>query len=214
MTTSRPLLDAQVADLVAGVDADAAAREQAVLAEAGEQARELRQDAFRQARKQIQAAVGKERDRVEQELTRGHAALQTRQRQARQNRWMVQLRETWTSLEETLLQLWPDPEHRRSWLRTVAEAANRQLPAGPWTVRCPADLSEPERMSFGKLLEPGTGFEPRFEVDTEIQAGVSVQTGRATLDGSVTGLLAARADIEAALLNEFVLARDSGDVDD
>ena len=214
MMTSRPLLEAQVADLVASVDADAAARERATLLEAGEQARELRREAFQQARQQVRAAVATERERVEQELTRAHAALQTRQRQARQSRWMAQLREAWASLEESLLELWTDAEQRRIWLRMVADAANRQLPAGQWTVSCPVDLSEAERASFGALLETGAGSTPGFQLDGEIQAGVRVQAGRATLDGSVAGLLAGRVDIEAALLDEFLRARDAGSGDE
>ncbi len=190
----------------------------------------LLKEANHQAEAQLRAAHREARQRVHQVLAelrrdaRGHivaaeARAQARERSREHRATLALLEAGWTRLGEELARRWQDPATRATWVEILVERALASLPAARWLIRYPADWPESEREKLAQTLAERLPQPPEWSPDAGIPAGLHICAGGASpqgdsdplraearaesyacVDGTLEGLLADRAAVEAALL--------------
>lgn len=171
-----------------------------ILGEANDRARAGRRKAYAEARARMRQTFDEQRLRRRERIAAAEARLATQRRLHEQQRTAALLRLAWEQLPGELEALWRQPATRAAWVGAVLAAARARLPPGPWRIVHAADWLEGER----RLLAQTSGVEPeeapRFEADPIIAAGLKVVSAGNVVDGTLDGLLADRADVEAGLL--------------
>jgi hypothetical protein len=115
----------------------------------------------------------------------------------------VLLREAAKRLPDELARRWRDPQARARWAGAMLAHAAALLTDGDWEIRHPSDWPAAEREVAARRLAPVSRLAVRFTADPEIRAGLQIHAGHNVVDGSVAGLLADRAAIEARLLSRL-----------
>lgn len=170
-------------------------REQAEL-----KAREIRRDARRQARERVGQAVEEERARMQQEVRVVEAEIETEQRRRSRRRDIQLIASGSGMLKEALMKRWEDEDGRREWARvTLAEAAEVLL-GRDWTLEYPADWAEPERDEAVKWADEHLGAKLAAKPVEDLERGLRIRSRGASVDMSISGLMADTRSIHGALL--------------
>ena len=198
-----PDVERQARALLDLIEADRARRCGEILGVANDRASSSLAQAHAEARLRVRQVFAEQRQRRHDQIAAAQARLATRRRLHEQRRTAALLQLAWQQLPGALRALWQQGDSRAAWVRRVLAYAHERLPPGPWRIVHAADGHLPGQEMLPPALLAGARIEPRFEADASIEAGLKVVEGRNVVDGTITGLLADRADIEARLLRRL-----------
>ena len=210
MSESGPVLGEQLKHLLAVVEQHRSERCQEVLDQAHEQARQLIKKGYRYERQRMHKKLDEARQKLRRQMVSLAARRQTRQRQQRQQEDEDLLMTCWQSLREALLKCWQQPALRQQWVDDLVAQAAAALVDTRWLIEHPLDWRAEERAALRLRLEKQLGQAPQFKPCSAMAAGLRIDTEGACVDGSVDGLLRARAAIDAMLLARINEQRASG----
>jgi hypothetical protein len=171
------------------IDATRKARLDEIERRSVDEAREILRRARSEARERVHRAVVENRKRSRRELAAARAELETALRKLSQETHGAALRDGMSELVRVLEARWRDPETRARWIAAAIAGAERLLPKARWRIEHPAGVA---------IDVPGAGAVP-----ADIAAGLRITAGSATLDATLDGLLARRAEVEGRLLHEL-----------
>jgi len=183
------------------IEADRARQCAALLDEAHERATALRAQAGAEARVRLREAFAEQRQRLRGQIAAAQARLATRRRLHEQQRVAALLRLAWQTLPQQLRALWQQADARAAWIERVAAAALAKMPHHAWRIVHAPDWAVAEQQALARRIAAAVGEAPRFEADAAIAAGLKVLADGNVVDGSIDGLLADRAELEARLLH-------------
>jgi hypothetical protein len=195
-----PDIEQRMRALLDLIEADRARQCGQILGDANGHASALRKQASEQARTRMRQAFAEQRQRRHDQLAAAFARLATRRRLHAQQGAAALLLLAWQQLPGVLRSLWQHGDARAAWVNHVLAYARERLQPGPWRIVHAAGWPVDEQQALASLLLADARAEPRFEIDDAIAAGLKVVSGGNVIDGTVAGLLADRADIEARLL--------------
>ena len=207
MTQDEPLLAAierSMQALLDLVESDRTRLCDSILGEAHVRAHGLRTDARAAARRRVRQVFEEQRTRRDERLAAAEARLATQRRLHAQQHLSTRLRLASDALTQALHGLWHEEEARATWTAAVLAAARVRMPPGDWRIAHPADWADDERARA--LREAELAATPSCEVDPRITAGLRVASGGIVLDGTLEGLLADRAEVEARLVRQLEAA--------
>lgn len=199
MSTAVPPFEAPARALLELVAADRERQCRQVLDAARARAAAQRAQARAAALARLRAAFAEQRRLRDEHVAAAHARLATQQRLHEQQRTAALLQAAWQQLPQALLARWHAPAARAQWVAHVLASAREHLAAGAWRVLHAPDWPAAERTAAAQGLAPGTAF----AANAAISAGLKVVAGGNVIDGTLAGLLADRADIEATLLRQL-----------
>lgn len=202
-TAGMPDIERQTQALLALIEADRARQCGQILGDAHGRATTLRAQASEQARSRMRQVFAEQRQRRHDQLAAAHARLATRRRLHAQQRTAALLLLAWQQLPGELRSLWQHSDSRAAWIRHVSDYAHERLQPGRWLIVHATDWPAAEQQTLASSLLAGARAEPRFETDASIEGGLKVVAGNNVIDGTIIGLLADRADIEAQLLRQL-----------
>jgi hypothetical protein len=145
------------------------------------------------------------------EVTRARANLETRQRQAKQRELSALLERAGPGLRLELAHRWQQPKPRQRWIDGLVDVAVAVARPGDWIIECPMTFTDAERSELAGRIEATAGVKPAFKEHAELEAGLRIHVGLACIDGSLSGLLVNRREIDAMLLHELDTAADPED---
>ena len=178
-----------------------------ILGEAHGRAAVTRGQAHAQARMRMRQAFDEQRQRRREQLAAAQARLATHRRLHQQQRTAALLRLAWQHLPGELRALWQQGGARSAWVTQLLAAAQARLPRGAWHIVHAPDWPAAEREAFMQRLAAESGVTPRFEADAGVGAGLKIVCNGNIIDGTLDGLLADRAELEARLLRRLESAR-------
>jgi vacuolar-type H+-ATPase subunit H len=191
-------VSAQEQALLDLIEADRTHRCAEILGSARSQAAELLRQAHAQARERVRQGLDDARERARQRVAAAAAQRATRLRLAQQNETSDFLAQAMARMPAALIARWQQPESRLRWVRMALAQARQSLPLGDWRiVHAPGLQADDIRTLGDSELSP---FPHRFEVDTELAAGVRVFGNGNCIDASLAGLLSDRDSLAAVLL--------------
>ena len=204
MTPPQGILEAQAEAMLRRLAREQEIRSRALLDHASEQADDVVSRAWREARTRIREAVAEERKSVEQALAARQAEIESSVLKKEQLAVRHVLDLAWVKLREKLEQRWEQQAARERWCRSAcALALDSVLAEYSLVIEFDPDVSSDEgETARAYLSDIGSG-----QVETRacpgIGPGLRIRAGRACIDATIDGLLAARESVEADLLAEF-----------
>ena len=171
-----------------------------LLAQARDETRAVLKAAHRAARRDLRALLTPERDRLAGAIAAAEARLLTRRRLCEQRRVAGMLQLAWPRLEQALRARWEAPAARAAWVTHHLAIALAALPAENWVIQHPQNWPAAECEEARQWLQAHGRAGARFAPDAGLRAGIRVACHWCTLDASLEGLLADRAQIEGWLL--------------
>jgi hypothetical protein len=196
-------VERQARALIDLVEADSRRQCDEVLGEANGRAATARADAGRIARSRMREVFAEQRRRHEGQLVAALARLATRRRLHAQRRTAALLLLGWQQLPGALRAQWQQPDSRIAWARHLVAQAVERLQPGPWRIVHAPGWPVEEQQQLARSLPGEPAGALRFEADASIDAGLRIVAGSNVLDGTIAGLLADRAEIEAGLLDRL-----------
>jgi hypothetical protein len=171
------------------IDATRKARLEEIERRSADEVRAILRGARSEARDRVHRAVVENRERSRRDLAAAKAELETAFRKLSQETHGAALRDGMSELVRVLEARWRDPEARARWIAAAIAEAERVLPKTRWRIEHPPSVV---------IDVPGSETVP-----AEIGAGLRITAGTATLDATLDGLLARRAEVEGRLLHEL-----------
>ncbi len=201
MNSPSPIVRAQAEALLRRVAADRDARVQETRRNGEQSAHELLVRARRDARTRVQAAIAEERQLHARALADRRAALDTEDRQRVQALLGDLVATAWSRMPAALAARWADADGAREWCLAAGRQARAVLPQDADVVVEVDATSDATRQALvlASLDRAGLGAE-RVSPVPGLGAGLRLRAGAACVDATVAGLLAARDQVEAALL--------------
>lgn len=202
MSTATPMLDAQVTALLRRLTREQETRTRRLHDDAQAQANDILRRARSEARGRVSQAVAEARREGELAVARRRAAIDTRERRARQTTIRRLLEEAWRRLPEALEQRWHTADGRAAWCRAAcAQALASLLDLGHVQVEVDPEFAA----ELATTLKAAFAQAAQFEVVpvAGLGPGLRIRAANASLDATRTGLLAARERVAAELLAEF-----------
>ncbi len=199
-------LQASLQALLALVDADRERQCSKVLDEARTGAATLRAQARAQARTLLRLSFDEQRRTLQARVAAAQARLATQQRLHEQQRSASLLALAWQQLPAALQARWAQPAARAAWVAHVLATAHARLPATGWRIVHTPDWPAAELAAAHDTLAQRGHADATFYADATLPAGLKVSAGGNLIDGSLQGLLADRAEIDAALLRRLETA--------
>jgi vacuolar-type H+-ATPase subunit E/Vma4 len=197
------VLEAQTVALLRRLSREQEMRTRKARDEAAEHSREIVRHARVEARARVHEAVLETRRDVELAVARRKAALDTRERRTRQAMLRKLLDDAWQRLPAALEARWSTREARQAWCRSAcAQAVDSLLDPVRRTVELdPRWLDELHGIVEAALA--GTAGAVDVVPVAGLGAGLRIRGGRACVDATVAGLLAARERIAAQVHAEI-----------
>lgn len=204
MSEPQTIIEAQVGELLELVENHRQDSCRHVLEQAQAQAATIVRQAHHDARARMHTAIEQERARAREKIASTRAHLQTRRRQRHQQADMLLLERGWEKLHEALMKRWQNVDQRHLWVQALVHQGWTLLPAKAWRIEHPPGWQPDEMLDLGSESSVHTqGQTPAFVEARDITVGLRIRVDKACLDGTLDGLLANRAAIEAHLLAEF-----------
>ncbi|MDO9285615.1 MAG: hypothetical protein Q7U26_11995 [Aquabacterium sp.] len=185
------------------VEADRARQCAQILGEARVRATALRRQAQAEALARLRQAFESQRHLSRQRLAAAQAQLATQRRLQAQQRTAALLQLAWQQLPAALQARWQQADARAAWVREVLASARDRLPRGPWQIAHAPDWPAAEQQALAPVLATANGAAPVFEADPRIKAGIRIAINGNRIDGTLDGLLADRAAVDARLLHHL-----------
>ena len=191
------VLEAQTVALLRRLSREQEMRTRRARDEAAEQSREIVRRARAEARTRVHEAALETRRDIELSIARRKAAIDTRERRARQAMLRKLLDDAWQRLPVALAGRWSDSEARRAWCRSAcAQAADSLLDSGRRTVELDPRWLE-ELGDVARAALTGSAGSVDVVPVASLGPGLRIRGGRACVDATVGGLLASRERIAA-----------------
>ena len=204
---SLPLpLQASLQALLALVDADRERQCSKILDDARSGAVTLRGQARAQALVLVRLTFDEQRRTLQARVAAAQARLATQQRLHEQQRSSTLLALAWQQLPAALQARWAQPAARAAWVAHVLATAHARLPAAGWRIVHTPDWPADGLATAADTLARGGHGDATFDADATLSAGLKVRAAGNLIDGSLHGLLADRAEIDAALLRRLETA--------
>jgi hypothetical protein len=201
--TTETLLEAQTLALLQRLAREQETRTRRAQDEAAEQARDIVRRARGEARARVHQAVVETRREIDLAIARRKAAIDTRERRSRQTMLRRMLDDAWRRLPTALEQRWTTAIARATWSRAACgQAARCLLHTGQVVVEIdPRWTDELRPVVEESLGRAGDGTVQVVPV-ANLGAGLRIRAGKACVDATAAGLVAARERIAADLLAE------------
>jgi len=203
------LLDMQVYSLLARMHAARDENCRRLRESAMAQAHEVVAEARRRARQRVKEAVVEKRRQVEEHCRRARVEMETRGRAERFAELGRRLEEGLSALPAVLSGQWADDEARREWCRHVLEGAAATLRPGRWILTLAPGLGSADREALAEAASRAAGEPVEIREDAALEAGLLVAHDGAHYDGTISGLMADRNRVQAALLAELASLEES-----
>ncbi|MEW5790277.1 MAG: hypothetical protein ACOY4L_06925 [Pseudomonadota bacterium] len=203
MNDQAPAPGAQEQDLIRIIESKRDQSCEAIRKEAEDQAAELFRQAYRDARSRLHQAIREERARASRRIEGAQAQARAHQRQRELQRSRLRLNRAWDLLPDALQRRWRDATSRQVWSAAVLHEALALLPPGAWVIRHAPAWPDQEISAVEEAVAQRTGKAPLFQADENIGAGICICLDGACVDGTIQGILANRAWVEARLLWEI-----------
>ncbi len=174
-----------------------------IAARAEAQAREILRAARRDATERVRRAVHEDRERRRQALEAAKGDIATTRRFALQQGSRRALACALPALREALGARWNEPERRDRWIVSTVEHATRVMPPGRWRVEHPSTLAPGVLAAASERVRARTGQAPELAAVPDVECGLRIVAGSATLDASLEGLLRSAPALEGRLLAEL-----------
>jgi hypothetical protein len=198
--TEDEALAMQVQALLARVERATLARCASLEEEARRQSAQLLEEGRKEARERVHTAVREERSRLALGLRQAQAQADLAQRQRAQGELQKLLAAMWQELPGLLEARWQDATAQRAWVEAAIDAAGRLLPGRPWTMELPSEFPGESRAALEARARTRGATQLTWVHDPRTGAGVRIRAGGACVSATIPGLLARRADVEAAFL--------------
>jgi hypothetical protein len=195
-----PEVDRQAQALIDLIDGDRARQCGETLDAANGRASGVHAQAREAARRRVREVFAEQRQHRDREFAAARARLATHRRLHEQRRIAALLQLAWDRLPGELRSTWQRAAARAAWTAQLLAFARARLQAGAWRIAHAPDWPADERDALHASLVAVARIEPRFEADASIAAGLKVVDGTNVVDGTLNGMLADRADVEARLL--------------
>jgi hypothetical protein len=200
------ILDTQTLALLRRLAREQEMRTRRAREEAAEQARDIVRRARTEARTRVHQAVLETRREQDLAVARRRAAIETRERRTRQAMLRRLLDDAWRRLPAALQTRWADAASRMAWCRSACAQARRSLLRTEWIV---VDLDPRWRDELLEVVEHCFAERQSGTLEVvavaEVGPGLRVRGGKACIDATIDGLVAARERIAAELLAEIDL---------
>jgi hypothetical protein len=200
------ILDTQTLALLRRLAREQEMRTRRAREEAAEQARDIVRRARTEARTRVHQAVLETRREQDLAVARRRAAIETRERRTRQAMLRRLLDDAWRRLPAALQTRWADAASRMAWCRSACAQARRSLLR---TERIVVDLDPRWRDELLEVVEHCFAERQSGTLEVvavaEVGPGLRVRGGKACIDATIDGLVAARERIAAELLAEIDL---------
>ena len=200
------ILDTQTLALLRRLAREQEMRTRRAREEAAEQARDIVRRARTEARTRVHQAVLETRREQDLAVARRRAAIETRERRTRQAMLRRLLDDAWRRLPAALQTRWADAASRMAWCRSACAQARRSLLRTEWIV---VDLDPRWRDELLVVVEHCFAERQSGTLEVvavaEVGPGLRVRGGKACIDATIDGLVAARERIAAELLAEIDL---------
>jgi hypothetical protein len=184
------------------VEADRARQCAQIVGDENARAAALRAQAHHEARVRMRQAFEEQRRRRQSGIAAAQARLATQRRLHAQQRHTALLDLAWQQLPRELHARWQHGEARAAWVEHVLAAARERMPQGPWRIVHAPDWPAAEQQALA-AAHSGADPAPAFEADAGIAAGLKVVAQGNVIDGTLEGLLADRAELDARLLRQL-----------
>jgi hypothetical protein len=181
----------------------AASRRAELIGVAQSQANALLREAREEARRKMRRAFDDERRRARERLAAAQAMLETRRRLALQRRNGALLATGWQVLPDALVDRWLQQAARAAWVACALTAARQALPKRGWRIVHPPAWPVAEREALVETVAHETGVAPALHTDPDLRAGIAIVADGTTVDATLAGLVADRAEIGASLLQRL-----------
>jgi len=196
-------VEPQMRALLELVEADRARRCALILGDENGRASALLSQAQAEARARMRQAFAEQRLRRRERIAAAQARLATQRRLHQQQRSAALLGLAWQQLPGELLALWQRPDARAAWVAMVLQSARACMPRARWRIVHAPDWPAPEQQALAQQLGTEPSAQHSFEADPAISAGLKIVANGNVIDGTLAGLLADRAVIEARLLRQL-----------
>lgn len=180
-------LDAQGAAEIRKID-EAAAREATAIVAA----------ARVEARRRVRAEIALLRQDAERRIARAGAQIETERRVAEKTRAADVLHDGCPELVLAVAARWDAPEARARWIDAFVAEARRRLPAGDWTIEHSTEWTDADEARVRAALPSNVAA--TFVGCDDLEAGLRIVAGSATLDGTPERLMADPVSNQARLL--------------
>jgi hypothetical protein len=197
------VLDMQVYALLGRLGAEREESCRSLIAEAEAQAAEQLADARKRARQRVRWAVREKRERVADHCRRVRVDLETQRRDRDFQCLSAALQAGLARLPAVIEARWRDPAARQRWCEAAVADAARVLGRGGWRVEHARGPVGDERDRLASLVAARGGDDGVLVESPALRAGLRILLGGASYDASLEGLVAQRAQLEAALLAEI-----------
>ena len=199
--SAETVLEVQTRALLHRLEREQGLRTRRAQEDAAEQARDIARRARSEARARVHQAVLDTRREIESAIARRTAAIETRRRSARQATLRRLLDDAWQRLPAALEARWEQPDARATWCRSACAQATRSLLR---TERVVVELDPRWRDELAPVAQAALCAGGVIEVEAVdgLGAGLRLRGGRACIDATVRGLVAARERVAAELLAE------------
>lgn len=197
------LLDMQVYSLLARMHAARDENCRRLRESAAAQAHEIVTDARRRARQRVKEAAIEKRRQVAEHCRRARVEMETRSRAERFAELGSRLEQGLSALPGVLAGQWTDGAARRAWCRQVLEGATATLRPGRWVLTLAPGAGAADREALAEAASRAAGEPVELREDPALEAGLLVAHDGARYDGTVSGLMADRNRVQAALLAEL-----------
>jgi len=183
-----------------------------IIADADRNAKQAIRDNRSRLYERQRQALREERQHREHALLIAKSRIETAHRRRAFARHEKVLQFAWPLLLEALARRWSDPDQRRAWCDMIVTEAAATLMGPDWVVEHPPDFPVDDRDALVDRMRKLGLAVPSFIACEHIACGLRIRTATSCLDGTIDGLLAARADVEALLLAAW--ERQAQDSDD
>ncbi len=214
MNDTGGIVERQVDSMVRLVRRYEVAEIEKILDRAYETADERVRGARRDARERVHEAVEELRGEVDAALTKVRAGDEARARRRELGKARLVLDAGRELLARSLQARWQEPSSRQAWTSSLLEQAASVLPSGNWAVDYAAGWPQEERDAFSARAREAAGESPRLSARDDIDAGLRIEVGGASLDGTLHGLMGRGPELEARLLAEYYALAEGPDGQD
>ncbi|WP_130471549.1 hypothetical protein [Candidatus Magnetaquicoccus inordinatus] len=170
---------------------------QQILDEARNRAAELLAAATAEAEKREAAALAAEQQRLAETEATLQARQATEQRQQRLLQTRALLERGWQRLLENVQRRWDNQAQRAHWLTMLLQKAQQTFHHADWLILHPQEWNPEE----WRAQLPSA----RFQVDTELTAGVKICCKGVWLDGSLQGMITSQRELSGLLLAQLAI---------
>lgn len=171
-----------------------------ILEEAQREAAEVVAKAEKEAEQRLWLATRDEQKKMRLDLREDRARRNSQDHRRKLEHLAWKLSTGRGMLADALQLRWDDRQLRTVWLARVVERASKSLPPGCWKVIHPPGWDSAELEPWKDRIAGCSGGETRFVPDSGIQAGLRIESEETALDGTVSGLTANTAELDAMLL--------------